>query len=139
EEIAGRLDGAFLRGTRAVADKNGMVLFDYAGDVRDLLALRTIEDLFVVVAALPNPPPTIAALRLLKDTAAAMPVEPVLRIARQIKPGRGGRGQLRFRVVARPGGRAAYRRGGAPRGGGRAGGRRAGPPGGFEDGGRAGG
>ncbi len=110
EEIAGRLDGAFLRGTRAVADKNGMVLFEYAGDVRDLLALRTIEDLFVVVAALPKPPPTIAALRLLKDTAAAMPVEPGLQIARQIVPGRGGRGKLRFRVVARQVGRAAYRR-----------------------------
>jgi hypothetical protein len=39
-----------------------------------------------------------------------MPVEPALRIARQLKPGRGGHGRLRFRIVARQVGEAAYRR-----------------------------
>jgi tRNA (guanine6-N2)-methyltransferase len=110
EEIAGRLEGAIVRGTRSVADKNGMLLFEYAGDPRDLFALRTVEDLFALVATLHELPPTIAALRLLKDAAASMPVEPALQIARQIRPGYGGRGKLRFRVVARQVGRAAYRR-----------------------------
>jgi tRNA (guanine6-N2)-methyltransferase len=110
EEIASKLDDAALRGTRAVADKNGMALFEYGGDPRDLFALRTVEDLFAVVAVLPRLPPSAAGLRLLRDAAAAMPVEPALRIARQLKPGRGGHGRLRFRVVARQVGQAAYRR-----------------------------
>jgi 23S rRNA G2445 N2-methylase RlmL len=110
QEIAETLDGAVLRGTRAVADKNGMALFEYDGDPRDLLALRTVEDVFVVVATLPGLPPTATALRLLRDTAMAMPIEPALRVARQLKPGRGGHGRLRFRVVARQVGQAAYRR-----------------------------
>src|SRR5689334_15458676 len=86
EEIAARLDGAVLRGTRVVADKNGMALFEYAGDPRDLLALRTAEDVFVVVAALRDPPPTTAALRLLKDAAASTPVEEALQAARLVRP-----------------------------------------------------
>jgi tRNA (guanine6-N2)-methyltransferase len=110
EEIAARLDGATLRGTRVVADKNGMALLEYPGDPRDLLALRTTEDLFVVVATVPDPPPTAAALRLLRDAAASMPVEQALQAARLVRPARGGRGKLRFRVVARQVGRAAYRR-----------------------------
>jgi tRNA (guanine6-N2)-methyltransferase len=110
QEIAAQIEGAALRGTRAVADKNGMVLFEYAGDPRDLFALRTIEDLFVLVAALPELPPTAAALRLLRDAAASAPLDPALQLARQISPGRGGRGKLRFRVVARQVGQAAYRR-----------------------------
>jgi 23S rRNA G2445 N2-methylase RlmL len=110
QEIADALDGAVLRGTRAVADKNGMALFEYAGDPQDLLELRTVEDIFAVVATLPDLPPNTNALRLLRDTAAAMPLEPALRAARQIKPGRGGHGRLRFRVVARQVGQAAYRR-----------------------------
>ncbi|MFL5806297.1 MAG: TRM11 family SAM-dependent methyltransferase [Roseiflexaceae bacterium] len=110
EEIAARIEGARLRGTRAVADKNGMVLFEYAGDPRDLFGLRTIEDLFVLVAALPNLPPTAAGLRLLRDAAASASLDPALQLSRQISPGRGGRGKLRFRVVARQVGQAAYRR-----------------------------
>src|SRR5436853_3812737 len=98
EEIAGRLAGAALRGTRLVADKNGMVLFDYPGDARDLFELRTIEDLFVVVAALADLPPTREGLRLLETTAARAPgIEAALGLARQVQPGRGGRGKLRFR------------------------------------------
>ena len=111
EEIAGRIAGAAIRGSRAVADKNGMVLFDYAGDVRDLFALRSIEDLFVVVATLADLPASREALRLLETAAARAPtIESALALARQARPGRGGRGKLRFRVVARQVGRAAYRR-----------------------------
>jgi 23S rRNA G2445 N2-methylase RlmL len=111
DEIDRALDGAVVRGTRSVADKNGMLLFDYPGDARDLLELRTIEDLFVVVATLPDLPPTREALRALEQAASrASNVEPALALARLAQPGRGGRGKLRFRVVSRQVGRAAYRR-----------------------------
>lgn len=111
EEIAGRFEDASLRGTRTIADKNGMALFAYPGDARDLLDLRTIEDLFVVVARLENLPPTRDALRLLEAGAARTPlIDEALGLARALHPGRGGRGKLRYRVVARQVGTAAYRR-----------------------------
>lgn len=111
DEIKMRLDGAAVRGTRAVADKNGTVLFEHTGDAGDLLALRTVEDVFVVVAHLADLPPTRDALRTLEQaTARATTIEPALSLARRLAPGRGGRGKLRFRVVSRQVGRAAYRR-----------------------------
>jgi tRNA (guanine6-N2)-methyltransferase len=111
DEIAQTLDGAIVRGTRTVANKNGMLLFDYNGDARDLMELRTIEDLFVVIATLPDLPPTRDALRALEQAAnRATTVEPALTLARQIQPGSGGRGKLRFRVIARQVGTTAYRR-----------------------------
>ena len=66
DEIARQLEGATVRGTRVAADKNGMVLFDYRGDVRDLLSLRSIEDLFALVATLPDLPSTREGPRLLE-------------------------------------------------------------------------
>lgn len=111
DEIERQIEEAAVRGTRAVPGKNGMVLFDHGGDARELLALRTIEDLFVVVATLPELPPTREALRMLEQaTIRATAVEPALTLARQLQPGRGGRGKLRFRVVSRQVGQAAYRR-----------------------------
>src|SRR5215213_7671756 len=96
DEIMQSFDGAIVRGTRTVADKNGMLLFDYNGDARDLMQLRTIEDLFVVVATLPGLPPTRDALRALEQAAnLATTIEPALTLERQIQPGSGGRGQLR--------------------------------------------
>lgn len=111
DEIERTLEGARVRGTRSVADKNGMALFEYPGDVRDLFALRTIEDLFVVVATLDRLPTARAALQLLEAAAArATTVEPALALVRQIEPARGGKGKLRFRVIARQVGNTAYRR-----------------------------
>ncbi len=111
DEIAQTLDDAIIRGTRTVADKNGMLLFDYSGDARDLMELRTIEDLFVVVATLPDLPPTRDALRALEQAAnRATTIEPALTLARQTQPGSGGRGKLRFRVISRQVGTTAYRR-----------------------------
>lgn len=111
DEIARQLEGAAVRGTRGVADKNGIVLFDYDGDAGDLLGLRTVEDVFVLLATLPDLPPTRPALALLQAAAArAATVEPALALARQIQPGRGGQGKLRYRVVARQVGQTAYRR-----------------------------
>jgi 23S rRNA G2445 N2-methylase RlmL len=111
DEIEQSLDGAALRGTRSVSDKNGMLLFDYPGDARDLLELRTVEDVFVVLVTLPDLPPTREALRALEQAVGrATTLDPALALARQAQPGRGGRGKLRFRVVARQVGQAAYRR-----------------------------
>jgi 23S rRNA G2445 N2-methylase RlmL len=110
EEIAAQIEGAIPRGARSVADKNGMALFEYDGDPRDLFGLRTVEDLFVLVARLPNLPPTFAALRQLRDMTASAAIDPALALARLVSPGHGGRGKLRFRVVARQVGQASYRR-----------------------------
>src|SRR5215211_3980607 len=90
DEIAQTLDGTIVRGTRTVADKNGMLLFDYGGDARDLMALRTIEDLFVIITTLPDLPPTRDALRALEQAASrAATVDPALALARQFQPGGG--------------------------------------------------
>src|SRR6266540_832749 len=111
DEIAQALDGAIVHGTRSVADKNSMLLFDYNGEARDLMELRTIEDLFVVLATLPDLPPTRDALRALEQAAnRATTIEPALTLARQVQPGSGGRGKLRFRVISRQVGTTAYRR-----------------------------
>ena len=111
DEIERSFEGARIRGTRGVGDKNGMVLFEYPYDALDLFELRTIEDLFVVIATLDRPPPTREALKLLESLAArATTVEAAMTLARQIQPGRGGKGKLRFRVVARQVGQTAYRR-----------------------------
>jgi 23S rRNA G2445 N2-methylase RlmL len=66
---------------------------------------------FVIVATLDRPPPTRETLKLLESSIArTQAIEPALTLARQIQPGRGGKGKLRFRVVARQVGQAAYRR-----------------------------
>jgi 23S rRNA G2445 N2-methylase RlmL len=111
DEIAQRLEDAIIRDTRVVADKNGVVLFDSDSDVRDLMALRTIEDLFVVVVTLADMPSSREALRRLESAAVrATTFDAGVNLARQIQPGRGGRGKLRFRVIARQVGQAAFRR-----------------------------
>src|SRR5262245_9198553 len=92
DETARRLEGAIVRETRVIADKNGMALFEYAGDVRDLFMLRTVEDVFVLIAALPDLPPTRAGLALLETAATrATTIDGGLALVRQIQPGRGGR------------------------------------------------
>jgi 23S rRNA G2445 N2-methylase RlmL len=105
-----RLDGVKIRETRVVADKSGMVFFTYPGPAQDLLELRTVEDLFVVVAEAHEFPPTFAALRALREHVQKIALEPAIALARQIKPGRGGQGKLRFRVVARMIGQPHFRR-----------------------------
>ena len=110
DEIAQDLEGASIRGTRTAGDKNGIVLFSYDGDPSDLLSLRTVEDIFVQVAAAHEFAPTYAALRGLRDYLQKAPLEQGVTLARQVKPGRGGQGKLRYRVVARVAGRTSFRR-----------------------------
>jgi len=104
------LEGARIQGTRTVSDKNGMVLFTYEGQPGDLLELRTVEDLFVQVRAVHDLPPIYAALRTLREQVQQMQLEPAVALARQIRPGRGGHGKLRYRVVTRLAAQTSYRR-----------------------------
>lgn len=109
-EIAARLDAQVL-GTQAIPDKNGAVLFEYTGDAREVLQLRTVEDVFVVVARLPELSLSREGLRELDAMAARAPgFEAGLNMLRQIDARRVGRGRVAFRVVSRQVGRAAYRR-----------------------------
>jgi hypothetical protein len=68
-EIAQRLDGAHILDVRSVSDKNGMLRFAYPGDPRDLLTLRTVEDIFVAAAETRDLAPGFAALRQLEHLA----------------------------------------------------------------------
>lgn len=72
-EIAARLEDAQIIDLRSVADKNGMAHFAYAGDPRDLLNLRTVEDVFVVAAETRDLASGFAALRRLEHLAATAP------------------------------------------------------------------
>ncbi len=110
-EIAQRLDGAHILDVRPVAEKNGMVRFAYAGDPRDPLTLRTVEDIFVAAAETRDLAPGFAALRQLEHLATTAPgIERAIRLARLVDPRRGGEGRIHYRVVARQVGRAPYRR-----------------------------
>lgn len=110
-EIAARLEGAQIIDLRSVADKNGMARFAYVGDLRDLLNLRTVEDVFVVATETRDLAPGFAALRQLEQLAATAPgVERAIRLARLIDPRRGGEGRIHYRVIARQIGRTPYRR-----------------------------
>ncbi|MEN9936956.1 MAG: hypothetical protein RLZZ387_3535 [Chloroflexota bacterium] len=110
DEIAAELEGANVRATRTIGDKNGMVFFDYDGEPEDLMQLRTVEDVFVQVAASHEFAPTYGALRALREYLQKTQLEPAVALARQVKPGRGGQGKLRYRVVARQVGEAHFRR-----------------------------
>jgi 23S rRNA G2445 N2-methylase RlmL len=110
-EITARLDGAQISDLRSVADKNGMARFAYAGDPRDLLRLRTVEDIFVVAAETHDLAPGFAALRQLEHLAATAPgIERAIHLVRRVDPRRGGEGRIHCRVIARQVGRAPYRR-----------------------------
>lgn len=110
QEIEAELEGAAVRASRAVGDKSGIVFFEYEGDPAEALALRTVEDVFVQVAASYEFAPIWGALRSLKEYLAEAPLDRAVALARQAKPGRGGHGKLRFRVVARQVGQTHFRR-----------------------------
>ncbi len=111
EELTERLDGASVTTTRRISDKNGAVFFRFAGDPAELVQLRTVEDVFGVVATWEDLDPGFAALRQLADRVSrSTGFEAAIRQARQIAPGRGGHGRHRFRVISRQVGRASYRR-----------------------------
>ncbi len=116
EEIVARvletqLEGVSIRGTRQVSDKNGMVIFTYAGDVQDLIAIRHLEDVFVVVQSWTDLPPIYAALKTVRDDVRTVALDTAMQLARTIKPGKGGgHGKFRYRVISRLATEASYRR-----------------------------
>jgi tRNA (guanine6-N2)-methyltransferase len=110
QEITAELDDATVRGTLAAGDKNGIVIFEYGGDPAELLTLRTVEDIFVQVAVSHEFAPTYAALRGLREYLQQASLDQAVALARQVRPGRGGQGKLRFRVVSRLIGPAHFRR-----------------------------
>jgi 23S rRNA G2445 N2-methylase RlmL len=106
-----QLEGAKVRGTRQIADKNGLIQFVYDGDPRDLLELRTIEDVFEQVLYTQDIGTTYQSLKPLEDLVRRVTtIEAALHRARQLRPARGGQGKLRYRVVARQVGETNFRR-----------------------------
>ncbi len=53
-EIRGRFDQVSFEAFKELPGKNGLVLFRYAGQPADLLKLRTVEDVFFLVAQIPK-------------------------------------------------------------------------------------
>ncbi|HEY0737744.1 MAG TPA: hypothetical protein VGD69_22690 [Herpetosiphonaceae bacterium] len=111
DEAQQRLDRMKIESTYSVGDKNGLLLFRHSSDVDDVLALRTVEDVFVIVADIPNLPTSREGLRELEyQIYRTQALEPALNLLRQARPGRRFGGKLQFRVVSRQIERAAYRR-----------------------------
>jgi tRNA (guanine6-N2)-methyltransferase len=110
-EVRSRLDGASFEGTQTLRGKNGFVFFRYAGQPADLLKLRTVEDVFFLVARIPKVDWGREGLAqvyqlLVRDRF----LDAGLRLHSQVARCAGGRGGA-FRVVSRMvGGRQPYRR-----------------------------
>ncbi len=109
-EIWGRLQGASVKGFRTVRDKNGLVLFDYDGNPRNLLELRTAEDVFVLLAHMPEVPRGYQSLSTVCETLRRSPaVRSALSVHKQAtnaKP----KSHLSFRVISRMASNQPYRR-----------------------------
>jgi tRNA (guanine6-N2)-methyltransferase len=110
-ELSGRLEAVSIKETLVVPGKNGMVLFTYAGEVQDLLQLRTIEDLFVVIMTLTDIPGSRDGLTLLERAAYGSDrLEAGLNVLRALRPERKYGGKIPFRIIARQTKQASYRR-----------------------------
>jgi len=110
-EIEARLSHATLIGFRRFRDKNGIVVFEYRGDPKDLLQLRSTEDVFYLVAHEERVPLDRRGLRTIQEAIKQSRTFDVgLRIHRDIRGAQGG-GRTTFRVIARKqGARHRYRR-----------------------------
>ncbi len=110
DEIRERLQGASVGGFKTVRDKNGLVLFDYAGDPQDLLELRTTEDVFVLLAHVHD---IVNGYRGLSTVYETMRRTPTVRRALSLhkratnaKP----KSHLSFRVISRMASNQPYKR-----------------------------
>jgi tRNA (guanine6-N2)-methyltransferase len=108
-EIQSLDPGAQLLGLRTYEDQNGLVLFDYGGDPRALLGLRTTEDVFFLAVWLRDMPLDRAGLGVLSEAVrAAKHFDVGLRIHREVRQ---SKGRANFRVISRKqGGAPDYRR-----------------------------
>lgn len=106
-----------LPGTATISDhvthagRNGMTMVTYDGDLSDLLALRTVDDVFILIHHFTQLPPKYQALKTIRDRLLGTPlIGSATRTVRNYAPKRGGEGKLRFRVIARQQGEMPYRR-----------------------------
>ncbi len=100
DEVRARLEGARLQGFKHLPQRNGLALFDYAGDPADLLKLRTAEDVFVVAARLPKAPWGFEGLSAMYEALSASPVwDAAVAMMTRLQPAH--KGPRRFRVIAR--------------------------------------
>lgn len=111
EELKRLPEKAVIQDQLVHAGRNGMIIIAYPGDVEDLLELRTVDDVFILVAQYNDLPPKYSALkmikeRLLQNTAITAATAKV----RAMYPKRGGEGKLRYRVISRQQGLMPYRR-----------------------------
>jgi tRNA (guanine6-N2)-methyltransferase len=110
-ELRSRLDAASFEGTRTLRGKNGFVFFRYAGPAANLLELRTIEDVFFLVARIPKVAWGYEGLTQIQQLIVRDRfLDAGLRLHDQVARRAGGRGGT-FRVISRmAGGRQPYRR-----------------------------
>ena len=110
-EARARLRNVRLEGTAEVRARNGLVFLDYPGDARDMLALRTIEDLFVVTTRLSEVPWGREGLAtIFENLRSGQGLGRALHIWQWLTGARVSR-NVTFRVIARlSGARQPYRR-----------------------------
>jgi len=110
-EIRTRFPETVLQGFKQLKSKNGLVLFDFSGDARELFGLRTVEDIFVLAERIPKVPWGYEGLSQIYETVLQSPkFEQMLRFAAQVRGLRLGR-RLAFRLIVRMGGiKQPYRR-----------------------------
>lgn len=111
EELKRLPEKAVIQDQLVHAGRNGMIVISYPGDVEDLLELRTVDDVFILVAQYNDLPPKFSALKMIKErliqnTAITTATSKV----RALYPKRGGEGKLRYRVISRQQGLMPYRR-----------------------------
>ena len=110
-EIEARLPNTAFIGFRRIRDKNGIVVFEYRGDPKNLLQLRSTEDVFYLVAHEGNVPLDRRGLRVIKEAIKhSRYFDGGLRIHREVRGAR-ARKRTTFRVIARKqGAHHRYRR-----------------------------
>lgn len=106
-EVRARLEGASFEATKTLRGKNGLALFRYAGQPADLLKLRTVEDVFFLLARVPK---VTWGREGLEEISQAILQNRFVDAGMALRP-RAGKGMRTFRVISRmAGGRQPYRR-----------------------------
>ncbi|MFP3895938.1 MAG: methyltransferase [Anaerolineales bacterium] len=109
-EIWERLQGASVQGFRRVRDKNGLVLFDYTGDPRNLLGLRTTEDVFIILAHAAEVPRGHRGLSTIYETIRRAPtLRKALSLHKQATDAK-PKSHFSFRVISRMASNQPYKR-----------------------------
>jgi tRNA (guanine6-N2)-methyltransferase len=109
-EISARVEGARRIGTRSVPDRAGMLVFEAPHPER-LASLRTVEDVFAVVAYRRELPADKSALvRIAATVRGTTHIDDALAARTRVTPGSRSGHRLRFKVIARIAGEHEFRR-----------------------------